>query len=364
VPATVTPLARILHLLSFAASSLMPCLWRAVRFRPDLIWAVEPTVCAAPAALLAARLCGARVCLHVQDLEVEALCSLRLARRPWLRRVLRATYGWLVRRFDLVSTICTHMQARLRRLGVAEERLCLFPNWVDTDAIRPLATPNPLRRRWRLADHHVVALYAGSMGEKQGLEALAGVAEQLRAHPDVRLVLCGDGVARARLERCLSGCANVTLLPLQPEARLNELLNAADIHLLPQRPEAAAFALPSKFAGILASGRPVIAQADGGELAAATRRCGIVVPPGDAAAMAAAIIELAADPARRRRLGAVARQLAEDHLQRDAIITRYEQRLLWLVSRPGAGRRGNGANRVARSIDQLLVQTPGHLRRG
>ena len=77
--------------------------------------------------------------------------------------------------------------------GVAEERLCLFPNWVDTEVIRPLAAPSPLRRQWGLADHQVVALYAGSMGEKQGLDALVEVAERLRAHPEVQLVLCGAG---------------------------------------------------------------------------------------------------------------------------------------------------------------------------
>jgi colanic acid biosynthesis glycosyl transferase WcaI len=255
LPRTATPLARVLHLLSFALSSVLPCLWQAARFRPDLVWAVEPTALAAPAALLAARLCGARACLHVQDLEVEAACGLGMVRRPRLQRMLRRGYGSLVRRFDLVSTICTRMHARLRRFGVAENRLCLFPNWVDTDAIRPLPTPSVLRRKLGLAEHHVVALYAGSMGEKQGLEVLADVAERLRAHPEIRLVLCGAGAARPRLERRLAGGANVIMLPLQPEARLNALLNVADIHLLPQRAEAEAFALPSKLAGILASGR-------------------------------------------------------------------------------------------------------------
>ena len=363
VPAAASPAARILHLLSFAASSLGPCLWQAVRFRPDLVWAVEPTACAAPVALLAARLCGARACLHVQDLEAEALCALGLAGRLRLCRLLRHAYGWLARRFDLVSTICIHMRERLQAYGLAEERLCLFPNWVDTAAIRPLSGPSQLRRQWGLVDHHVVALYAGSMGEKQGLDALVEVAARLQSHPQVRLVLCGAGAARARLERALSACANVTLLPLQPEARLNELLNAADIHLLPQRPEAAAFALPSKLAGILASGRPLVAQATDGELAAATRRCGVLVPPGDAAAMADAILELAADPARRRRLGAIARQLAEDHLQRDPIIARYEQRLLWLVSRRRSGGRER-AGQLAPVIDPLVAREATHLRRG
>ena len=366
VPRVATPLSRILHLLSFALSSLVPCLWEAVRSRPELVWAVEPTAFAAPTALLAARLCGGRACLHVQDLETEAVCGLGLVQAPYLRRALCGTYGWLARRFDLVSTICLRLQARLRELGVPEERLCLFPNWVDTDAIRPLPMPSIVRRQLGLADHQVVALYAGSMGDKQGLEVLADVAERLRTHPEIRLVLCGAGAARPRLERRLAGCGNVTLLPLQPEARLNALLNAADIHLLPQRAEAENFALPSKLAGILASGRPLVAQAEGGELAAATRCCGILVAPGEAEAMAAAILELAAHPDRRRRLGQIARQLAEDHLDREAIIGRYEQRLAWLVSsRTARGRAAHaGAGRIAARVPRFADRTPAQLRRG
>ena len=366
VPRAVRPLTRILHLLSFATSSLVPCLWQAARFRPDLIWAVEPTAVAAPAALLAARLCGGRACLHVQDLEAEAVCGLGLIKAPKLQRLLHRTYGWMVRRFDLVSTICLRMQTRLREFGVAEERLCLFPNWVDTDAIRPLPKPSILRRQWGCADTEVVALYAGSMSDKQGLELLAEVGERLRTHPHIRLVLCGAGAARPRLERRLAGCANVILLSLQPEVRLNALLNAADIHLLPQRAEAETFALPSKLAGILASGRPLIAQAEGGELAAATRRCGILVAPGDSEAMAMAIIELAADSKRRARLGQIARQLAEDHLDREAIIARYEQRLSWLVSSHAVGSRAarTGAGHMAPRVPHFAGRTPAQLRRG
>jgi colanic acid biosynthesis glycosyl transferase WcaI len=366
LPRALTPLTRILHLLSFAAASLVPCLWQAARFRPDLIWAVEPTALAGPAALLAARLCGARACLHVQDLEAEAVCGLGLIRSRCLRRLVQRSYASLVRRFDLVSTICMRLRARLREFGVAEERLCLFPNWVDTDAIRPLSGPSALRRQWGCADTEVLALYAGSMGDKQGLEALAEVAERLRAHPDIRLVLCGAGAARPRLERRLAGCANVILLPLQPEGRLNALLNAADIHLLPQRAEAETFALPSKLAGILASGRPLIAQAAGGELAAATRRCGILVAPGDAAAMAAALIELASDPQRRRRLGQVARQLAEEHLERQAILARYEQRLSWLVSSraAGSGITRSGAGHRVPKVPHFAGRAPAQPGRG
>jgi colanic acid biosynthesis glycosyl transferase WcaI len=362
--AAATALARVLCSLSRAASSFVSCLWQAARFRPDLIWTGESIALAAPTVLLAARLCGARACLHVRDLEAQAVRDSDPAGRPRPLGVWRGACGWLVRRFDLVSTICIDQEARLRRLGVGDERLCLFPNWVDTTAIRPLAGPSRLRRRWGLADDLVVALYAGAMDERRGVEVLLEVAGRLRAHPRIRLVLCGNGAARARLERRTAGCANIALLPLPPETGLNELLNAADIHLLPRQPEAATSPLPFELAGMLASGRPVVAQAAGGELAAATRRCGILAPPGDAGAMADAILELAADPARRGRLGEVARQLAEEHLQRDAILARYEQRLLWLVSLPGAGQRRRQARHQASVPDRLIGRTPTQLRRG
>ena len=81
-------------------------------------------------------------------------------------------------------------------------------------------------------------------------------------------------------------------LPLQPEARLCELLNLADLHVLPQRADTADLVLPSKLGGMLASGKPILVQAAPGTelwtfLEGAARR----VPPGHDAALAAAIAE-------------------------------------------------------------------------
>jgi colanic acid biosynthesis glycosyl transferase WcaI len=327
VPAEPSTLKRILHLASFALSSFAPSLWLGLRWRPDVVWTVEPTALAVPTALLTARLAGARACLHVQDLEIEAAFSLRMLPSSWLARGLRAVYGRLLRRFDLVSTISARMRKRLATFGVPAERLALFPSWVDTGAIRPLAGESPLRARLELGPQQLVALYAGNMGEKQGTEMLVEVADRLREHPQIRLVLCGAGMARRSLERRLADRPNVLFLPLQPRSRLNQLLNLADLHLLPQRKEAGSFALPSRLTGMLASGRPVVAQADRGEVARAARSCGILVAPGDAAGMAEGILSLAGDGARRAALGLAARRLAERHFEQDRVLTRYEHRL-------------------------------------
>ena len=74
-------------------------------------------------------------------------------------------------------------------------------------------------------------------------------------------MLAGAGAARPRLEAALAGRPGVHLLAVQPAERLNELLNLADIHLLPQRADAADLVMPSKLTGMLASGRPVVAGA-------------------------------------------------------------------------------------------------------
>ena len=115
-----------------------------------------------------------------------------------------------------------------------------------------------------------------------------------------------------------------------------DLLNAADIHLLPQRADAADLVMPSKLAFMLASGRPVVAGASAGTaVARAIEGAGISVPPGDGRAMAAAIMALARDEAGRRRMGEVARERALADWDREAILAAYERRLRGAVPREG-----------------------------
>jgi putative colanic acid biosynthesis glycosyltransferase WcaI len=355
VPAAPSPVKRILHLLSFAISSCLPTLWHAMTWRPDLIWTVEPTTLTAPTALLAARLAGARACLHVQDLELEAACALQMLPGGRVYRAVRAAYGWLLRRFDLVSTISARMGRQLAAYGVAPERLCRCPNWVDTDTIQPLAGSGRLRRALGLGADQLVVLYAGNMGEKQGLDGLATVADRLADRPEIQFVLCGAGAVRERLERLMAGRPNVRFLPLQPRERLNELLNLADIHILPQRAEAASFALPSKLGGMLASGRPVVAQGDG-EFAQLAGTGGVTVAPAEPAAVVDAIRALAADAERRRRLGQAGRRFAETHLDRELIIARYADRLAAEV-RPRALPADRG-QRLGERLAARLLRPP------
>jgi colanic acid biosynthesis glycosyl transferase WcaI len=328
VPLEQSGLKRVLHLASFALSSLPVALWQGLRWRPDVIWVVAPGLFASPGAWLAARLGGAKAWLHVQDFELDAAFDLGLLAMGWVRATATSLERWLMRRFDRVSAISEPMLERLIMKGVDGTRCVLFPNWVDVDLISPLEGSSPMRVELGIPAETTVALYAGNMGEKQGLEVVIEAASSLTYCQHIQFVLCGDGAMRKRLHQWAMGLPNVRFLPLQPLERLNDLLNLADVHLLPQRADAADLVMPSKLTGMLASGRPVVATAHPcTQVARVLATCGLVTPPGDGKALAQAIVHLASHPGERVRLGQAARAFTLAHWTREMILRRFEEEI-------------------------------------
>jgi len=326
VPRQQSGLKRILHLASFAFSSLWIILQQGLLWQPDIVFVIEPPLFCAPAALIVARLSHARAWMHIQDFEVDVAFDLGLLSTGWMRQLATALESWLMRRFDFVSTISERMLDRLAVKGVDESRCVLFSNWVDTDVICPLNIPSLFGAELAIKPGTIVALYSGNMGEKQGLEILIEAARLLIDQANILFVLCGDGGAKQRLLELAKHLPNVHFLSLQPIERLNALLNLADIHLLPQRSDAADLVMPSKLQGMFASGRPVVATAHlSTQVAQVVEGRGVVVPPGDALALAKAILYLAQDPQERTRLGQAARSFAVTHWSREKILERIEQ---------------------------------------
>ena len=252
--------------------------------------------------------------------------------RQRIRNAVAAAERWLMRRFDVVSTISQRMHQRLLAKGVDAPKARLAVNWVD---MAQFALPSPegvaaYRAELNIPPGAVVALYSGNMGGKQGLEVLAQAAQLC---PEVQFVFCGAGAGRADLMQRCQGFANVRFMDLQPAKRLPDLLAMADVHLLPQRADAADLVMPSKLTGMLASARAVVATAHAGtDLATVVQTCGLVVPPEDPAALAQAVRTLAADPALRERLGAAGYLYAQAHLDREAVLLRFDAEVVGLLS--------------------------------
>ncbi len=332
---------RMIAPIAFALSSMPVVLWQMLAKRQDMLICIEPTLFGAPAAIAIAWMRGIPAVLHVQDLEVDAAFEVGHLNPPtWLKRLAYAFERGVMRRFDRVITISEVMRARLIAKGLDPARVALIRNWVDLDHIRPLDDPSGYRAVLDVPTDRFIILYSGNIGHKQGLDTLGRAAASLVDDPAILFVIAGDGPERERLVRDYGALPNIVFRPLQPEGQLGAFLNMADVHVIPQRAGETDFALPSKLAGILASGRPLIAMASPTqEIARFVGNSAIVIPAEDDASLVAAILKMRAGDEPERRAGRL--QLAAK-LSRGAAF----DRLIGIMG-PLLVRRLQGTRRVA-----------------
>jgi colanic acid biosynthesis glycosyl transferase WcaI len=319
VPKSPRGLTRLLHLLSFAIASFPVMLWQ-ISWRPDVVLTVAPAFMCAPAGLLTAWLSRAKCWLHLQDFEVDVAFGMGLLKGRLLQRIALRMESALLRRFDTVSTISGRMMERLCAKGVNAGKTRYLPNWVDLTRTKPPG--DGYRTQLGISNDAFVVLFSGTLSGKQGLMVIPEAAKLLRSRHEILFVVCGEGVMKSELEAAAAGLPNVRFIPLQPSGQVSDLLSMADIHLLPQSPDAADLVLPSKLGGMLASGRPVIATCRAGtEISEIVSQCGLAVAPENSMELARAITTLADDPERRKSLGRRARIFAENNFERNAVLS-------------------------------------------
>lgn len=330
VPANPSGAKRIAHHASFAARAFAPAM-RAAK-DADLVFTIAPSLLSVPVAARAAAKAGVPLWLHIQDFEVEAALATGLIKPgSAAARAAGQLEHRLLSRAARVSAISPQMCAKLAEKGVPASRIYQLRNWASGDFGFDRAEPRAYRERWGLGER-TVALYSGNIANKQGIEIIVEAARILKDRRDLAFVICGEGPNRARLAALAEELDNLHLHDLQPAANMGDLLTMADIHLLPQIAGAADLVLPSKLTNMLASARPVVATAmPGTGLYDEVEGCGLLTPPGDAAALAGAIATLADDPARRGELGRAAKVRADERWRQDAIIDRFEAEALALA---------------------------------
>lgn len=199
----------------------------------------------------------------------------------------------------------------------------------DTDEFDPRRfDPAKERSRLGLDGAGTVVMFLGTPRPYKGLEQLAAA---VRATPGTTLAIVGadlaaQGSAYYQNLRSLGGDA-VRFFPAQPFAEAARTIAAADVMAIPQADTAMTRAqMPAKLFDAMAMAKPIVASAVS-DIPEILDGRGIVVPPGDADALAAALASLAADPERARRLGQAARQACVERYSIHAV----RQRLLPLV---------------------------------
>ena len=199
--------------------------------------------------------------------------------------------------------------------GVPESKLVYFPNAIELATADSAPARGEFRQRNGFTADEFLAVYAGNLGVKQGLEVLLEAARLLR-DPRIRIVICGDGaqrevlVARAR-EMQLS---NFSMLPLQAGHDYRALLIDADVCFITQQAGAGNSFFPSKLLGLLAESKTVITVASPEcELALSLREggFGVNIAPGQPQEIATLLDSLARDPRRLAEFGAAGRRYVQ-----------------------------------------------------
>ena len=214
---------------------------------------------------------------------------------------------------DTNVVVGDQMAARLRTLGIAADRICVIPNWCDDENITPIAAAdNPLRKQWQLENKFVVG-YSGNLGRAHEFETLLGAAERLKDNSRIVFLFIGAGYHTDALVHSVKARGltdRFCFLPYQQNDVLKYSLSVPDVHWISLRPEFEGLIVPSKFYGIAAAGRPIIAiTAKDGEIAQLVEfgNFGVIIEPGDAKALAETITKFSTDPQATAEMGRRAR---------------------------------------------------------
>jgi len=231
--------------------------------------------------------------LEVRDLWPDYLADMGHLGNASARRMVFGLERNLLHRADHVVTVTEALKKRLLEKELPAEKITVIPNGVDPSLYYKSDEPAPLPDLRSDRSKFTVG-YLGNFGAGQALEVVVRAAELLqRQNPQVRLVMAGDGTEGQTIRRLAAslGVNNLTIhLPVAKD-RTRAFYNACDVCLVPLAPlKSLAGALPTKLFESLACERPVIASVEG-ESAALIEgaKAGMVVPPGDAPALASAI---------------------------------------------------------------------------
>ncbi len=220
-------------------------------------------------------------------------------------RTRRALVGYALRRADAICATSRFLRDRTAELAPPGTPVHRTPFGVDTDRLRP-----PAKRR---QDEEFRIGYVKSFTPLYGADVLVRAMPAIvAARPDARLVMVGDGPALddvCRLAETVGVADRVDFPGRVPHERLADWLGTFDVFVNPS------VCMESFGVSVLeasACGLPVVATRVGGvPEVCLDGRTGLLVPPGDPAAIAEAVLALAGDPARREAMGRAGRRLVE-----------------------------------------------------
>lgn len=319
---------RLLSYLSFAISAL----WAGLLFsgKQDLVIAYSPPLPLGLSGWLVARVKRIPFVFEVGDLwpdfaiEMKVLTNRTLiALAYWLER-------FLYRRADRITVVTEGFSEKLiTKDSKLAEKIEVIPNAADTEVFSPGPKDNWVRQKYGWGNKFVL-LYAGTHGISHNLDRLLDLAQLLRnEHPEIRIVLMGDGMAKPSLvERARREYLdNVQFMDIQSRETTKDYLNAADVCVaILQKLDSFKIVHPGKLFDYMACGRPIVVAIDGlARKLVMEAGAGIYADPENIEGLKAAALKFYSDPDSCARCGSSGYRYITTHYTRQALSDSFLQ---------------------------------------
>jgi len=272
---------------------------------------------------------------HLYDMHSslpQQLINFKYSRSSVLRRLFAWAEDQMVRKSDVVITICQELQDTVTGMGITDRSL-LIENVMGGDVDEPPSrSPIEVRQAWGIPQHAPLALYTGTFEAYQGVDMLIEAAAIVaKARPDARVLVVGGeppqvDAARARAQA--AGAAPVMVFTgQQPAKEIPGFVQAADLLVSPR---IRGTNTPLKIYSYLRSGKPIVATNLLTHTQVLTPQIALLVDP-TPEPFAAAMLEMIDRPEERNKLSLAAQALASEKYSRDSYLRRTALAYEWLA---------------------------------
>lgn len=282
---------------------------------------------------------------NLQDVFPDSLVGTSLAKKGGiLWKIGRVIENFTYRNADKIIVISEDFKRNIMAKGVPEEKIEVIYNWVDENAVVPVAKgENPLYEEFGISRERFTVVYAGNLGNAQNIGIIMDAARALKGNEGIQFVIFGKGgledeIKQAREQEHLE---NLMILPLQPFERVSQVYGLGDVCIVACKPGLGGAAMPSKTWSIMSSGRAVLANFDEGELKNILEgcydddndndnddddkvgACGVFTKAGDLEGFVSAIEHLSQNPDLCARMGRNGREFILRNLTKEVGTAKY-----------------------------------------
>lgn len=306
-------------------SFMLTSFWAGFRQRNvDIVWGTSPPIFQAVSAWLIAWLHRKPFLLEIRDLWPAFAIQVGVLKNPVLIRLSEWLERFLIRRATRLLVNSPGFIPYLREKGA--QRIDCVPNGSDPQLFETNQDGDRFRKENGLTEKYLV-LYAGAHGMSNDLGTLLRCAEMVQTRAEIVFIFLGDGKEKPALMKQAEGMGlrNVLFLPPVAKTEMAQIINAVDACVAILKPiPLYGTVYPNKVFDYMAAGKPVVLAIEGViKKVIEEENAGVAVPPGDAGALAQAIVKLAENPLLGKELGANGRRAIERRFNRQSLAQQF-----------------------------------------